>query len=199
PNATEYRSPSATTTATQPSVPGFGGMTETLLDVPLSFAFTTNVPFAERVNRTRRTGPFWPFASRYLKPVAAVPDQNRLPELLVPCGKGNDCALGVPPFAMTSRLPPSTVGSPTRVFGLPASWPVHVTLRGALPPGFTIASFRPRTVCSAAIAATPPADQTITAMAMAIRAWRRNAPRACIARLDHGSSPDCQQNRRNAA
>src|SRR5262249_39830756 len=158
------------------SIPGFGGTTETLADVPLSFAFTRNVPLAERLSRTRRTGPFWPFASRYLKPVAAVPVQKRFPEVLVPCGNGNDCELDVPPFAITSRLPPSTVGSPTRVFGLPVSWPVQVTLRGALPPGLTIASFRPRTVCSAASAETPRVDQARTAIVTPTR----NAPGARI-------------------
>jgi hypothetical protein len=75
------------------------------------------------------TGPCSLFESLYLKPFVASPDQNGLPFRPIACGSRKVCDVVLLPSARTVSVAPSTVGSPTIVFGLSSSFALPTKLR----------------------------------------------------------------------
>jgi len=69
----------------------------------------------------------------------------------------------LPPFAITSSAAPSTLGSPTIVFGLSRSLAVQTTFRFVAAPGFATLRVFPRIVWSAPPAGEPIQRPTSTA------------------------------------
>src|SRR5262249_17981313 len=151
PNCTLYVSPPFRPSSTQPSKPGSGGSTVIDPRLPSATALRTILPRDDFLICALLRGPFSPFESLYLKPFVASPLQKGLPaSALVPAGRANVCALGVPPFATNKRLAPATVGSPTMVSGLATSFALTTTFRFSGVLGFVTTSWEPRMVWSAA-------------------------------------------------
>src|SRR6185369_5169235 len=151
PNWTLYVSPRLMPRSTQPPVPGFGGVTRIGPSLPTMTVLMLNTPLGAFLICATLTGPFSPFGSLYLKPLMASPLQKALPVMpLVPCGRAKGCAVGVPPLAVMTRLPPLTVGLPTMVFGLPDSFAFPMIFRLAAVLGFFTRNVLPRIVWSAA-------------------------------------------------
>src|SRR5436853_7542109 len=115
------------------SEPGFGGSIEIGPFLPLSERRIENAPLGASLMPADFTAPWSPFASLYLKPLPASPDQKGLPVLLVPWFSTNTWLEGLAPFtAIVSTAPPAfpaCVGSPTSVFGLGFSFALPFTVR----------------------------------------------------------------------
>src|SRR5262245_13299908 len=109
-NAALYVSPPVSERSTHAWVPGFGGSTSTVRNLPLTTTLIEKVPLDVVLIWADLTAPFSPFESLYLKPLTASPLQNGFPVMpLVPCGSGNVCVEGVPPPAEMVTEPPATL------------------------------------------------------------------------------------------
>ena len=144
-NATLYESPPPPISSRmQPPVPRSGGTTDIGANraVPLTLMMKTPLPLflicADLI------GPCSPRESLYLKPFAALPDQKGFPLVAVPCGSAKVCCVGLSPSARTVSVAPSTVGSPTRGFGLDFSFALPTKLRLSAVLGFLTVSWLPR-------------------------------------------------------
>ena len=130
----------------QPAEPGFGGTTSTGPPLPLIETLIWKVPPLSLIWAVF-TAPFSPFPSLYLNPFTASPLQNGFWVMaLVPAGSVNVWLVGVAPLAVIVTLAPLTVGSPTSVLSLAASFALTVIFRLAAVPGSLTISVVPRTV-----------------------------------------------------
>src|SRR5262249_1373592 len=107
-------------------------------------AFSWKTPPAFFLMRAVLTGPLLPFASLYLKPFVAWPDQKGFPLAgFVPAGIGKVWLDGVPPATRTSRVAPFAVGSPTMVSSLEVSFAFTMSFRFTALLGFFTRSCLP--------------------------------------------------------
>src|SRR2546422_8216110 len=140
-----------------PSLPGFGGTAETGPPLPRTRTLIWKMPLGVRLMITFFTAP-GEFLFEYWKPSVPIFDQPSF-------GSVNVWSEPVPPFAITSRVAPFTVGSPTSPSLLPLSsaWPVTFRLLASVL-GFLIWNVLPKTVQVAAW--TEPAESDTSATAI---------------------------------
>src|SRR5437867_776394 len=139
-----------------PSLPGFGGTTETGPPLPRTSTLIWKMPLGVSLIFAFFTAP-GELLLEYWKPTVPILDQPSL-------GSANVWSEGVPPFAITSRVAPFTVGSPTSPSLLPLSsaWPLTFRWLASIL-GFLIWNVLPRTVQVAAW--TEPAERDSSAAA----------------------------------
>src|SRR5882724_8404099 len=140
-----------------PSLPGFGGTSETGPPLPRTSTLIWKMPLGVSLIFTFLTAP-GELLFEYWKPPVPIFDQPSF-------GNANVWSEGVPPFAITSRVAPFTVGSPTSPSLLPLSsaWPLTFRLLASVL-GFLIWNVLPKTVQVAAW--TDPAERDSSATAI---------------------------------
>src|SRR5882724_4634363 len=140
-----------------PSLPGFGGTSETGPPLPRTSTLIWKMPLGVSLIFTFLTAP-GELLYEYWKPTVPIFDQPSF-------GNANVWSEGVPPFAITSRVAPFTVGSPTSPSLLPLSsaWPLTFRLLASVL-GFLIWNVLPKTVQVAAW--TDPAERDSSATAI---------------------------------
>jgi hypothetical protein len=127
-----------------PALPRFGGASDSGEYFPLPLTLIRKTPLPVFLICKVLTGPCSPFESLYLKPFVRSPLQKVLPLRPVAWGRRNVCDEGLSPSARTVSVAPSTVGSPTIVFGLVISFALPTKLRWSGVLGSLTSSWLPR-------------------------------------------------------
>jgi hypothetical protein len=127
-----------------PPLPRLGGTIDSGETLAVPLTLIRKVPLLVFLICADFTGPCSPCESLYLKPVAAVPDQNGFPVRPVPWGSEKLCAVGLSPSARTVSVAPLSVGSPTIESGLGRSFALPTKLRLSAVLGFLTTNWLPR-------------------------------------------------------